>query len=72
MVAPRRVHRPTVPINHLTAQNYQSSNLTTQTPQNEENEWILVIYALRLATKQILRVFCKRLKNPFFSFAWAG
>jgi hypothetical protein len=37
----------------------KSSNLTTKTPQNEEKEYIFVIYALTLITEQILRVFWK-------------
>jgi hypothetical protein len=52
----RRVHRPTA---HTTQppKITKNLNLTTKTPQNEEKEYIFVIYALRLATKYILRIF---------------
>jgi hypothetical protein len=45
----RRVHRPTA---HTTQppKITKNSNLTTKTPQNEEKEYIFVIYALKLAT----------------------
>jgi hypothetical protein len=42
-----------------TTKTTKSSNLTTKTAQNEEKEYIFVIYALTLITEQILRVFWK-------------
>lgn len=72
--APRMVHRPT-PHTAQLPKITKSSNLTTKTPQNEEKEYIFVIYALGISTAQILRGFWKLWKNCAFNawaFEWSG
>jgi len=52
----RRVHQP---IAQTTQQpkNIQNSNLAIKRPQNEENQFIFVIYDLRFVILEIFRVF---------------
>jgi hypothetical protein len=63
-LAPGRIYSAAP--HHLTTQNYESSDLSTKTPQIEENECVIVIYALKLVTEQNLESFLKTFEKLCF------